>query len=184
MSIYRRWFVAGGTYFFTIVTQGRRPILNNDQSRRYLRNAIGEVRKRFSFDVIATVLLPDHWHLVMQLPPGESNYSIRIKRIKTEFTRQWIDAGNPESNISFSRQRRGARGVWQARFWELTVRDEFDLERCCDYIHWNPVKHDMVSRAYEWPWSSFRKFVAEGHYDPDWGKSDPETLRQPRDWGE
>ena len=184
MSDYRRWFVAGGTYFFTLVTQDRRPILTTDDGRRFLRSAIRKVQESFPFELIATCLLPDHWHLVMQLPKGDSNYSIRIKRIKTEFSRSWTTAGHGESSVSEARTRKGERGIWQPRFWEQTIQDETDLERCCDYIHWNPVKHGFVTRVQDWPWSSFHRFVKEGQYEINWGGTDPDACRTPRDWGE
>jgi putative transposase len=71
---------------------------------------------------------------------------------------------------------RGHRGIWQRRFWEHQVRDETDLERCCDYIHYNPVKHGYVQRARDWPWSSFPRFVQDGHYPPDWGRVIPASI--------
>jgi putative transposase len=40
------------------------------------------------FTLVATVLLPDHWHLVMQLPSGDDRYSLRMKQIKAEFSDQ------------------------------------------------------------------------------------------------
>ncbi|MCL4113139.1 UNVERIFIED_CONTAM: hypothetical protein GTU68_061603 [Idotea baltica] len=167
MSDYRRWFVAGGTYFFTVVAYDRRPILTTDDGRTFLRNAIGSVRRRHPFTLVANVLLPDHWHLVMQLPPGDKRYSLRMQQIKAEFS----DA-------------RGERGIWQARFWEHTVRDEEGLERCVDYIHWNPRKHELVDRVADWEWSSFHRFVRLGHYDPEWGGIAPKCATDDSDWGE
>jgi putative transposase len=79
MSDFRRWFVSGGTYFFTVVTYGRRPILTTDAGRRCLREAIHEIRGTRPFTLVATVLLPDHWHLVMSLPRGDADYSTRMK---------------------------------------------------------------------------------------------------------
>ena len=184
MSDYRRWFIPGGTYFFTVVAEARRPILATENGRHFLRTAIAKVRETFSFEIIATVLLPDHWHLVMQLPPGDSDYSIRMKRIRSEFTSQWLAMGLPEAPISEPRKSKGERGIWQPRFWEHTVQDEDDLERCCDYIHWNPVKHGHVTEVRDWPWSSFHRFVEQGQYEPHWGRSDPEANTHHRDWGE
>jgi len=75
--------------------------------------------------------------------------------------------------MSESREKRGERAVWQRRFWEHTCNDEDDLKRCVDYIHWNPVKHGLVSRVREYPWSSFRRFVGMGEYSIDWGGVNP-----------
>ena len=41
-----------------------------------------------------------------------------------------------------------------------------------DYIHYNPVKHGLVTRPAAWMYSSFHKFVRQGIYDPDWGASE------------
>lgn len=184
MSDYRRWFVEGGTYFLTLVAKNRRPILTTDNGREFLRNGIATVRESFPFEVISTVLLPDHWHLVMQLPPVDSDYSIRIKRIKTEFTRQWLNSGQTEVAVSESRKSKGERGVWQPRFWEHTIQDEDDLQQCCDYIHWNPLKHKLVDRVQDWPWSSFHRFVKTGQHEINWGGTVPKCMTVSRDWGE
>jgi len=36
------------------------------------------------------------------------------------------------------------KGIWQRRYWEHAIRDDADLERYVDYIHFNPVKHGML----------------------------------------
>ncbi|MEO2032170.1 MAG: transposase [Planctomycetaceae bacterium] len=184
MSDYRRWFVHGGTYFFTMVTYNRRRILTTEHGRAFLRQAITSVRSVHPFTLLATVLLPDHWHVVLQLPPGDDRYSLRLKQIKSEFSREWLGAGLPEATVTESQRKRGERGIWQPRFWEHVVRDEIDLERCVDYIHWNPRKHHLVRRIADWRWSSFHRFVRLGHYDVDWGAVAPNRANAPDDWGE
>ena len=184
MSDYRRWFVPGGTYFLTIVTYNRRPILTTDTGRMLLRSAIEEIRTTKPFSMIATVLLPDHWHIVLALPSGDSDYSTRMKRIKEEFTKGWLVRGLPEAKVTNAQRERGERGIWQPRFWEHTVTDERDLEGCVDYTHWNPRKHGLVSRVRDWPWSSFHRYVASGHYPIDWGGTAPTSYPSTRDWGE
>jgi len=59
--------------------------------------------------------------------------------------------------------------LWQHRYWEHLLRDEADLRNHLDYLHWNPVKHGLVQRVADWPWSSFHRYVAQGDYPPDWG---------------
>jgi putative transposase len=184
MSDYRRWFVPGGTFFLTIISYGRRPIFTTDAGRRFLRSAMETVRKKREFSLFATVLLPEHWHLILQLPSGDSAYSVRMKRIKEEFTKSWLDAGLPEARVTASEAKRGERGIWQLRFWEHTIEDESDLERSTDYIHWNPRKHGLVARVCDWPWSSFHRFVREGTYDLNWGGEEPRGIAGDADWGE
>lgn len=67
--------------------------------------------------------------------------------------------------------------MWQKRFWEHQIRDEEDLRRHVEYIHCDPVKHGHATRPAEWPWSLFRRYVAEGKYDDAWGETQTLDLR-------
>lgn len=172
MPNYRRWFIPGGTYFFTTVTAGRRPILTSELARPMLRGALAAELGATPFDLNAIVLLPDHIHTLWTLPDGDSAYPLRWKRIKERFTRRYLAAGGGESGRRSRGPRRG-RNVWQPRYWEHVVRDEDDFKRCLDYIHWNPVRHGLVARVLDYPWSSFHKWVELGEYDLDWGEGEP-----------
>jgi putative transposase len=70
---------------------------------------------------------------------------------------------------SSSKTARRERGIWQRRYWEHAIRDDADLERHVDYIHFNPVKHGHVSQVCDWPYSSFHRYVARGVLPRDWG---------------
>jgi putative transposase len=74
--------------------------------------------------------------------------------------------------LSARRLLKGERGIWQRRFWEHVIRDERDYERHVDYIHYNPVKHGHVTRAADWPYSSFHRYVRNGIYNLEWGADD------------
>jgi putative transposase len=169
MSVYRRYFVAGGTYFFTVVTERRAPVFADDGARRLLGSVIRRCLARYPLEVVAIVLLPDHRHTIWTLPPGDSAYSERWRWIKREFTREWLANGGPEQTRRSTRLRERRRGIWQRRFWEHTIRDQDDLEVHFDYIHYNPVRHGLVARPRYWPWSSFHRWVRAGHYDVGWG---------------
>ncbi len=184
MADYRRWYVPGGTYFFTVVTFGRRRWLVQDRWRNLLREAIEKERLKRPFQVVAWVLLPDHMHAVWTLPPGDQRYSLRWQKIKEEFTKSFLQQGGCEGVRNRSRRHRRERSVWQRRFWEHTIRDEFDLERCVDYAHWNPVKHGLVQQVCDWKWSTFHRFVQAGHYGMDWGRADLDEESLDSDWGE
>ncbi len=134
MPDYRRCFVAGGTYFFTVVTHLRRPILTDELGRTYLREAIDVIREKYDFEINAFVLLPEHLHCLWTLPPGDARYPLRWRRIKEEFTERFLERGGKEGPVSESRRRRNERGVWQRRYWEHTVRDEHDFESAISII--------------------------------------------------
>jgi putative transposase len=180
MPNWRRVFVPGGTYAFTLVTEGRAPILTTPKARALLREKLRACRQSWPFEIIGIVLLPEHLHTVWRLPDGDSAYPARIGWLKKEVTRAWLAAGGVEEPLSASRLRNRRRGLWQPRFWEHCIRDEADLHAHLDYLHYNPVKHGHVARARDWAWSSFHRYVRTGAYPPDWGCRDapidsPET---------
>ncbi|MCA1248508.1 transposase [Massilia sp. MS-15] len=166
MPHYRR-ALAGSTYFFTVVTHRRRPILCDEPMRIALRSAIGKVRGRLPFDIDAMVLMPDHLHCIWTLPDGDTNFSLRWSQIKHHVS--YTCRRLYPATVSASRQRQRTAAIWQRRFWEHQIRDERDLERHVDYIHYNPVKHGFVQAAFAWPYSTFNRFVRNGMYAVDWG---------------
>ena len=176
MPNYRRYRVPGGTYFFTVVTQGRARILTTSEARASLCAAYAECRRRWPFRVDGIVLLPEHLHAIWSLPRGDDDYARRWAFIKKEFIRDWLATGGTEQVVSSARRGRNRRGVWQPRFWEHLIRDDDDFGRHLDYIHYNPVKHGLVDSPKDWPYSSFHRWVGRGAYDPDWGCGDPATL--------
>jgi putative transposase len=168
MSDYRRNFVPGGTYFFTVVTERRFPLFRNAAARTLLGRVMRECFRRYPVEVAAIVLLPDHLHTIWTLPPGDAAYSLRWRWIKREFTRSWLTTGGAEQSRNPSRIGQRRRGIWQRRFWEHTIRDEDDFEAHFDYTHYNPVKHQLVRRPRDWKWSTFHRWVRYGHYDMNW----------------
>jgi hypothetical protein len=87
MPNYRRAYVPGGMYFFTLVSERRAAILTDMRARRILRQTLIDCRARWSFKIEAIVLLPDHLHAIWSLPPGDADYSLRWAWIKKEFTK-------------------------------------------------------------------------------------------------
>ena len=164
MTNYRRAKFYGGYYFFTLVTYKRRCFLVDDLSRMCLRSIWREVRQNRPFEVVAFCLLPNHIHCVWRLPDGDNDFSQRWMLIKKGFTRRYLRDGGRESVQSLSREKKRERGVWQRRFWEHQIRDEEDLQKHVDYIHYNPVKHRIVKAVEDWPWSTYHRYVREGFY--------------------
>ncbi|OKO73016.1 transposase [Bradyrhizobium sp. NAS96.2] len=163
MTGYRRNFIAGGCFFFTanLADRRRRLLIENIE---ILRTAFRETQRRHPFTIDAIVVLPYHLHTVWTLPDGETDFSTRWRLIKTSFSRQ-LASGEP---ISTSRAGKGERGIWQRRYWEHTIRDETDFARHIDYVHINPVKHGLVTKVSDWPYSSFHRMVSDGVYPEDW----------------
>ena len=171
MPNYRRNWLPGGTFFFTIVTAGRAPLFRDELARTLLGTCFRQERATRPFTIDAVVLLPDHLHAIWSLPPGDFDFSTRWSSIKSRFTREWLARGGTEQPVLAGQHREERRGIWQPRFLEHTIRDEDDLIQHVDYIHFNPVKHGLATCPREWPWSSFGRFVRQGDYPIDWACS-------------
>jgi putative transposase len=177
MSEYRRVYIPGGTYFFTLVTDHRRPILTTALGRHCLRKAIVQVRKAHPYSLQAIRLLPEHLHCLWSLPDDDADYSGRWNAIKGVFSKACLRAGGTDGRRSASRQRKGEAAIWHRRFWEHAIRDHDDFERLFHYIHYNPVKHGYVDDPAKWPWSSFHRYLRMGWYEQGWGRQEPNVLK-------
>lgn len=167
MSRYRRSLTTGGTFFFTVNLADRKSRLLVDEVDR-LRCAFEIARTRHPFKTIAYCVLPEHLHAIWRLPTGDANFGLRWSVIKRAFSKNLPAA----TGRSASKLAKREKGLWQRRFWEHQIRDETDLRRHVDYIHFNPVKHRHVQHVADWPYSSFHPYVARGVLPEDWAGVD------------
>ena len=98
----------------------------------------------------------------MELPENDANYSLRWRCIKTQFANNLKKCGlqvlkNKKENT-----------LWQRKFWEHAIRDDKDYEAHVNYVHYNPVKHKLVRKVEEWPFSTFHRYVKNELYPKDW----------------
>lgn len=163
MPRYRRAKIEGGTFFFTVVLADRSSDLLTQHIDR-LRRVYRSVQNRRPFETVAICVLPDHMHAIWSLPTGDADFAARWSLIKSGFSR-----GLAAMQRSSSKRAKREKGIWQRRYWEHVIRDEEDFARHVDYIHFNPVKHGLVSRVCDWPHSSFHQFVKRGVLSMDWG---------------
>jgi putative transposase len=164
---YRRAKVEGGTYFFTLVTEKRQKILCLPKNVSLLKDAFRYVMQRHPFIIDTFVLLPDHLHCIWTLPEGDNNFSTLWRLIKSYFSRR-CETILPEY-ISVSRRNKKERAIWERRFWEHLIKDELDFQNHVEYIHYNPVKHGLVTAPKDWQHSSFHRAVRQGTYGLMWG---------------
>jgi putative transposase len=161
MSKLLRYYSPGNIYFVTTVTHERSPILLLEHD--LLWDALSRFRTRFDYELLAWVILPDHAHLLID--PKKQNLSAIVQRIKMSFAKRFmLRKGMPRAK------------VWQSRFWDHIIRDESDMRRHIDYIHYNPVKHGFVNKPGDWRQSSFGDFLKSGYYEADWGNSEPGNM--------
>jgi putative transposase len=163
MPNYRRAFIPGGCWFFTVnLLEGRQSLLVDHIA--ILREAVANTQQKYPWTIDAFVVLPDHIHTIWTLPSRDSDFSIRWRLIKTRFAK----APPNSERLSPVRVARNERGIWQRRFWEHLIRDEADYARHVEYCYINPVKHHLVARVRDWPHSSFHRDARTGIVPLDW----------------
>jgi len=163
---YRRYRIPGGCYFFTVNLLERHPNSLLVRHVDLLRETVREVRQRRPFHIDGWVVLPDHLHCIWTLPTEDTDFTTRWRLIKAGFAKR-LPKTERRSEV---RVNRGERGIWQRRFWEHAIRDEWDYASHMDYLHFNPVKHGHVGRVADWPYSSFTRCVERGLYPHDWAE--------------
>lgn len=180
MSRYIRVRAPGATFFFTVnLAQRGGDLLLREIAT--LREAVRDTRADRAFGIDAWVVLPDHLHAVWTLPTGDTDFSGRWAAIKSRFTMALCRAGDrPPSDLpvvqsgTYAGLKPGLRvakreaAVWQRRFWEHTIRDEGDYAAHLAYCWGNPVKHGLVARPVDWPFSSIHRDIRAGRVPPEW----------------
>lgn len=138
----RRRHVPGGYVHHTLNRGVRRSLLfKTSYDYQEFQWLMGRAAERVSMRVIAYVLMPNHWHLVLW-PEDDGAVSAYLK---------WLEgthAGN------FNRRYRQTGAVYQGRFRNVPVLDAMQVLRVVRYVEANPVRAGLVSRAEFWQWSS------------------------------
>lgn len=146
MKTLRRYYLDNRDYFITAVTFNREEILHRDVALFWECWAQAQP--------VAWVIMPDHFHVIVN--SGEQPISTVMHLFKISYARRYRD-------------RYGGGRLWQNRFWDHIIRDQDDLNRHLDYIHYNPVKHGLTNDPFAYQHSSLYAYHQEGLYQRDWG---------------
>ena len=159
MPNYHRHYFPNSYVFITAITHKRFPLFLDRENVKIYLDTLSKVQQFYSFNLYAYVLMPDHFHWIIQLTEDFQDFSKIVHSFKRNFTINYKKANHINTPPS----------LWQKRFWDHIIRNEQDLQNHLDYIHWNPVKHNLVKRPNEYEFSSFSNFVNQGFYGEDWG---------------
>ena len=151
MANYRRLFLHGYSYYITIVTHQRNPILI--ENIELLRESFKYAKSKFSFRIQAIVVMPDHLHMIIEVM-NPTDYPKIISCMKRYFSKNCNPKFYEDIFQSHHREKMGYLPVWQKRFYEHTIRDEKDYNTKLQYIHNNPVKHGLVENIHDWKYGS------------------------------
>ncbi len=160
---YGSTIVPGGTYFFTARLEARGAGFLVEHAY-VLRRVVRAVRLRHPFGLTAWVALPDHLHAVLTLPEGDAALAMRWGLVKSAFAEALAGAAPLGRGLSLQ----ATRDLWERRFRERPLRGNDALRRHVDAVHFDPVRHGLVDRAADWPFSSMQRFVRIGSRSIDW----------------
>ena len=152
MTAYRRLYIPGGTYFFSVALADRSAHTLVDEID-LLRSVYGSVAAQQPVFCHAMVVLPNQIHAVWTLPDGDADFSIRWKKIKSVFSRHCKAVGS----VNPSQVRKGEKGIWQRRFWEHAIRNPVDFRDHVDFCHFSPVKLGLVKHPQDWAYSTIHR---------------------------
>lgn len=159
MPNFHRYYIPNALVFITCVTNQRKHYLEGPQNLQLFWKTLRTAQRFYPFHLFAYAIMPDHFHWIMQLPEDQPNFSNVLHCVKRNFTLNFKKAYAIQDHIT----------LWQARFWDHIIHDALDLEQHVEYIHWNPVKHQLVQTPEEWEQSSLRFWIDKGYYPGNWG---------------
>lgn len=162
MPNYKRPKINGASVFLTATLADRSSELLTCEVDT-LREAVRDTRAKWPFKINAFVVLPDHFHCVITLPPDDGDFSTRMRLVKARFSRRFEKGCLRQSHIE-----RAERGVWQRRFWEHHIRDQADFQAHVEYCWKNPVKHRLVNSPMDWPYSTIHRDAKQGIVPDEW----------------
>jgi REP element-mobilizing transposase RayT len=124
-------------YLLTFVTEGRQPLFANTGLADAASAALLDRRLWARSQLLAWVLMPDHWHGLVALGPWETLPDL-VRRLKCNSARQ-VRTTMP-----------AVTRVWAAAYHDRGVRREEALVDAARYVVMNPVRAGLVRRVREY----------------------------------
>jgi putative transposase len=156
----------GNVFFVTSTVVGFIPVFNNaDLTRIFIEN-LRFYQDRGDFCIIAFVLMPEHFHLIIKVNDKYtvSQIMANFKRMTSRQVSAYLHAAGDQSTIALLQDAASCEPacdsrLWKPRFDSLVLTNEETLSQKIEYIHQNPVKRGLVKNAMDWPCSSARNYA-------------------------
>jgi len=176
----RRYYGQRDLHFITTSCYRRKPLLGTARARDIFLEVLELVRRRYGFDVIGFVVMPEHIHLLIS-EPEKGDPSIVMQVLKQTVARRLLRQRRKKNipQMELWKSRSGPEPFWQRRFYDFNVFSEAKTVEKIQYMHHNPAKRGLVTMPELWKWSSYRVY-AFGEHGPvkmDW-LFPPYAMRQ------
>jgi putative transposase len=134
------------------------PLFNNDRIKDAFADRLAFTRQHEPFALYAWVLMPDHFHLIVQ-PTRQTSVNVFLRRLKARFAKTVIQRWRELEAPILSRltDAQGRTRFWQpGGGYDRNIVTYHDLHEKIQYIHENPVRRALCQRPVHWLWSSAR----------------------------
>ncbi len=166
MPNYRRYYL-DQPVFITCITNKRYPVFDQNESIELFWQVVRKVQTIHPFKIIAYVILPNHFHWIIDVQDKDKNFSRIMQSLKGNY-----------SYIFRKKYPIISHPIWQRGYWDHILRDDNDFYNHLDYIHYNPVKHGYIDLPQIWEQSSLRQWIDQGYYELSWGSSLPKSIEK------
>jgi putative transposase len=143
-------FISGAVYMVTGATLFKTPILRTDKHKLLFCNTLFERAETCGWELHAWAILDNHYHFVAQSPANAQS----LVRFIRELHSITAIAFNHLDGVA-------GRRVWY-NYWNSCITYETSYLARLHYVHQNPVKHGVIARAEDYPYCSYRWFIANG----------------------
>ena len=180
----KRYYGRKHLHFITCSCYRRLPLLRSVRARNVLVKILDEVRRKYGFDLVGYVVMPEHIHLLIS-EAEKGTPSTVMQVLKQRVSRRLrhtpgqkkskapplpaAKMGHPPQSLPLQLQLRFGREsdaeprrFWQRRFHDFNVWSAKKKNEKLEYMHLNPVKRKLVSRPQDWLWSSHAAYARRG----------------------
>ena len=155
----------GEAHELTFSCYRRLPLIDFDFTRQAFLGCLDQARQRWSFEIWAYVLMPEHVHLIVN--PLQQQYRMEdiLKAIKKPVAKpclDWLACHHPAlaARLAVRRTSFVQRHFWQrGGGYDRNLFKGTTIWRTIEYVHDNPVRRGLAGSQLDWPWSSARWYA-------------------------
>jgi REP element-mobilizing transposase RayT len=167
----RTSLVSETLYFVTTTVVNFARVFTQDKYCDILVNNIKHYQRKYQFTVFGYVIMPTHFHWIVQVNPALGHISEIVRDIKKYSAWELFDALESDKRFGllamFSREASSLpdqhRKFWIRRFDDEAIRNSGMLRAKLEYIHYNPVKAELVRNPEDYKYSSARNYMVGDH---------------------
>ena len=140
--------------FYHVLSRGneKRKIFYDARDYEKFVEVLGRMAEKFSLEIHAYVLMPNHYHLLVRTRHGNLSRAI-----------QWLGVSY---SVWFNRKHDRVGHLFHGRFKSFLVENERYFTALCLYVHCNPVRARLAERPANYLWSSYHAYSQRPHLMP------------------